>query len=131
MSINDDHGQEMMSPELSGQVEPSNNPSVPDVDSSPKLLVKYSGEDEVTLSCTVGSWDGRRLDVDNIPIRQAFKLLKRNVSAEGSRVESIMLKAYDTSFLIVNSVESCADITVYGIYGETCSVTLIMPNAYT
>jgi len=113
MNSNDEKS--IISAELEGVLPPENSDIALPIPQS-KLLIKYSGDDVMTVSCVVGTFDGVRLDVDGVSCSLAFLLL--NNTLQNKRAESVTLQAYGQEFPVVFT-----SVNVYGIYGETCSIT--------
>lgn len=107
-----DHGTEMMSPELQDVITPNNQPGEP-VETITRLLAIFSSTDQVTVSCALNTLDTRRVDVDKIPAAVGVSLFKKSQTMSGSYT----LITHGEEFVLPTN------ITVYGFFDETCSIS--------
>ena len=114
MNPEDQHGQEMMSSELADVVPPNTKPG-DKVTSTVCLVAKYSSGQEVSVICILNTLADGRVDLDGIPSQVGVALFW-NYQHEQDMAE-YHLTVYDFAF------ELGKKLTVYALYGDTCSVT--------
>lgn len=113
--MNSDTGKTIVSKELEG-ILPEDAP-LDEVDNRSKLVIKYSGDEVVTISCNVSGFDGVNLDIDNIPARVGFEMMK-SFCDSSKDVHNITLTAYGQEFDI-----SSRNLRLYGVYDGTCCLS--------